>query len=41
MTRKWRLLFTPTMMFFPEEVPEGMTASEAAVVVMPGRSTPI
>jgi thioredoxin-related protein len=36
MTRKWRLMFTPTMMFFPEEVPEGMTAPEAAVVVMPG-----
>jgi thioredoxin-related protein len=24
-TRKWRLMFTPTMMFFPEQVPEGMT----------------
>jgi thioredoxin-related protein len=36
MTRKWRLMFTPTMMFFPEEVPEGMTAPAAAVVVMPG-----
>lgn len=33
---KWGVLFTPTMMFFPEEVPEGQTAVEAAVVVMPG-----
>lgn len=36
MTARWGVLFTPTMMFFPEEVPEGQTASEAAVVIMPG-----
>ena len=36
MVRKWGLLFTPTMMFLPEEVPEGEGAAEAAVVTMPG-----
>jgi thioredoxin-related protein len=34
--RKWRLLFTPTMVFLPEEAPEGVTAAEAAVSIMPG-----
>lgn len=34
--RKWRLNFTPTMMFFPEEVPEDVAAGEAAVVTVPG-----
>ena len=34
--RKWGLLFTPTMMFFPEEVAEGQTAQQAAVITMPG-----
>ena len=36
MARKWRVLFTPTIMFLPEEVPEGESAAEAAVAVMPG-----
>ncbi len=36
MVRRWNALFTPTMMFFPQEVPEGQTASQAAVAVMPG-----
>jgi thioredoxin-related protein len=36
MARKWGLLFTPTLMFFPQEVPEGVTAPQAAVAVMPG-----
>jgi len=36
MARKWGILFTPTMMFFPEEVAEGVTAPEAAVATMPG-----
>ncbi|WP_371060046.1 thioredoxin family protein [Rhodosalinus sp. 5P4] len=36
MARKWGILFTPTLMFLPEEVPEGATAPEAAVVTMPG-----
>ncbi|THH38022.1 thioredoxin [Aliishimia ponticola] len=36
MARKWGVLFTPSMMFLPEEVPEGATAPQAAVAVMPG-----
>lgn len=36
MAVRWGLLFTPTMMFLPEEVAAGKTASEAAVVTMPG-----
>ncbi|MGB7285884.1 MAG: thioredoxin family protein [Salaquimonas sp.] len=34
--RKWGFVFTPTMVFLPEEVPEGKTVSEAAVATMPG-----
>ena len=36
MVRRWNALFTPILMFFPEEVPEGATAVEAAVANMPG-----
>lgn len=36
MARKWGILFTPTIMFMPEEVEEGKTASQAAVAAMPG-----
>jgi thioredoxin-related protein len=36
MAVRWGVVFTPTMLFLPEEVPEGATASEAAVVSMPG-----
>ncbi|MBV2360337.1 thioredoxin family protein [Thalassococcus sp. CAU 1522] len=36
MARKWRVMFTPNIVFLPEEVPEGMTAVDAAVAVMPG-----
>mgnify|MGYP005845734373 CR=1 FL=1 len=36
MAARWGVLFTPTLMFMPEEVPEGGTAAEAAVAVMPG-----
>ena len=36
MARKWGILFTPTLMYLPEEVEEGQTAHEAAVAVMPG-----
>lgn len=36
MARKWGILFTPTMMFLPEEVEEGATAPQAAVATMPG-----
>jgi thioredoxin-related protein len=34
--RKWGYVFTPTLVFLPEEAPEGMTAAEAAVATMPG-----
>ncbi|SIT15900.1 Thioredoxin-related protein [Roseivivax lentus] len=37
---KWRVLFTPTLMFLPEEVPEDQNAAEAAVAVMPGAFAP-
>ncbi len=36
MVRRWNALFTPTLMFFPEEVEEDATAVEAAVANMPG-----
>ncbi len=36
MVRKWGLMFTPTMMFLPEEVADGQTAAQAAVAAMPG-----
>ncbi|MEL7115904.1 MAG: thioredoxin family protein [Pseudomonadota bacterium] len=36
MARKWGILFTPTMMFLPNEVAEGETAPRAAVAMMPG-----
>ena len=36
MVRRWGAMFTPTLIFLPEEVEEGQTANEAAVVVMPG-----
>jgi len=35
-TRKWGLLFTPSILFLPEEAPEGESAAEAAVALMPG-----
>ncbi len=34
--RKWGYVFTPTMVFLPEEAPEGKTVAEAAVATMPG-----
>ncbi len=35
--RKWGVVFTPTILFMPEEMPaEGATASEASVQTMPG-----
>ncbi len=34
--RKWRVLFTPNIVFLPEEVPEDTSAIEASVAVMPG-----
>ena len=36
MASRWGALFTPTMIFLPEEVAEGMTATESAVAIMPG-----
>lgn len=36
MARKWGILFTPTLMYLPEEVQEGQTAPQAAIAVMPG-----
>jgi len=40
MARKWGILFTPTLMFLPQEVSETATAPEAAVAVMPGAFGP-
>jgi thioredoxin-related protein len=34
--RKWGYVFTPTIVFLPEEVPTGKTVAEAAVATMPG-----
>ncbi|MEM1048515.1 MAG: thioredoxin family protein [Pseudomonadota bacterium] len=34
--RKWRIIYTPTIVFFPETVPEGIDAAEAAVSTIPG-----
>ena len=36
MARRWRVMFTPNIVFLPEEVPEDQMAIEAAVAVMPG-----
>lgn len=36
MVSRWGQIFTPTLMFFPEEVPEDTTANRAAVAIMPG-----
>lgn len=36
MLRRWRVVFTPTMIFLPETVPESGTVAETAVMVMPG-----
>ena len=34
--RKWGLLFTPTILYLPEEVEEGKNAAQAAVASQPG-----
>jgi thioredoxin-related protein len=36
MARKWSILFTPTVLYLPEEVGEDLTATQAAVSFMPG-----
>src|SRR5690606_24100355 len=34
--RKWGYVFTPTIVFLPEDAPEGVSVSEAAVATIPG-----
>ena len=34
--RRWGYVFTPTIVFLPEEAPEGQGLKDAAVMVMPG-----
>ena len=34
--RKWGYVFTPTIVFLPEEAPEDTTVADAAVATMPG-----
>ena len=36
MVSKWGMLFTPTMMFFPEDLSDGQSANQAMVAYMPG-----
>lgn len=36
MARRWNVMFTPSIVFLPEEVEDGQTAAQAAVAVMPG-----
>jgi thioredoxin-related protein len=34
--RKWGFLFTPTIVFLPDTIPQGKSAAQAAVAIMPG-----
>ena len=36
MARKWSILFTPTVLYLPQEVDDSLTAPEASVSFMPG-----
>lgn len=36
MMTRWGVVFTPTMIFLPENVPESGTVRDAAVMIMPG-----
>lgn len=36
MVKRWNALFTPSMMFFPQEVPADLPAHQATVAAMPG-----
>lgn len=36
MAMRWGVMFTPTLMFLPESVTDGMIAADAAVATMPG-----
>mgnify|MGYP001129939882 CR=1 FL=1 len=37
--RKWGILFTPSVIFFPEDVPSDTPAPQVAVAIMPGSVT--
>lgn len=39
-TRKWGILFTPSILFLPQEVETGQTAAQSAVALMPGAFGP-
>ena len=39
-TRKWRVLFTPTMIFLPPDLDDSISAVDQAVSVMPGAFSP-
>lgn len=36
MAMRWGVMFTPTLIFLPEDVGEGVSAPDAAVAMMPG-----
>lgn len=36
MAKRWGVVFTPTILFMPEQVPEGDNAGRSAVATMPG-----
>ena len=36
MATRWGVVFTPTMLFMPEEIPSDKTAAQVAVMMMPG-----
>ncbi|MCL4674843.1 MAG: thioredoxin family protein [Pararhodobacter sp.] len=36
MVNRWGVVFTPTLIFLPEEAPESGTVRDAAVMIMPG-----
>lgn len=40
MALRWGVMFTPTLIFLPEEVPQGVSAPDAAVAMMPGAIGP-
>jgi thioredoxin-related protein len=40
MALRWGVIFTPTMIFMPREVPEGKTAPQGAVAFLPGAFKP-
>jgi len=39
-TRKWRVMFTPTMVFFPTVLDDTMSTADQAVAMMPGAFSP-